>query len=567
MPSASPKAEPSPTADRRWPRLLLTLALPMLPLVAAHAFFLPMYDLNDDPGMDMVARGVGYTVSPSPFLWYSNVLYGRLLTTLYGALPAWPWYRLLALAFQYLAGVAIAHAALRRGLSFSVLGPLAVYFVVFDLTFYVHPTFTVTAALLAAGAVALWTGAVLDGRRMTWPALAAFASLLAPAAMLRTQSALLVLALALPGVVLLLLRGERAGRLHRLASGLAPAAGALLLIAALQAYDRHAYATTPGWEDFHETHELISEFVDFERAVYTPETKAVFDEVGWSANDFLMLQNWFYSDRERFSLEKMKTVLAAFPRHRPRLDRGFAHLDLVRNDPYVVLMLAALLVAALFVAPRDGRLTALAATWLAVLALAAYLVFVLHRFPPRTYQPMLAVAVALSAVLAAATENTGRWPPRIRVVALLALAIGLPGLVSIWHGRSEFGAGLNSAFREAVDQLPRQRLLVVWGAALPIELTLPLSDMHEYRGLRLYSLGSDTRSPYNAALLEEFGIEDIYRAIYTRDDVLVIGSDALNGLLVRYAAEHYGDRVSFWPVARYGKNGWHLFTVYRFAGA
>jgi hypothetical protein len=555
--------------------LAFSVGFPLLALLVSHLFFLPMYDVNDDPTMDMMARGIGFTDEPSPFILFSNICYGQLLSSLYSGWAGVPWFRLLSLALQWFAGVALAFAVLRRGVSSVAVALLAAYFLVFDVTFYIHPSFTITPALASAGAVALWLSETLERERPHPGWAAAVALLLLWAGLVRRDSLLLVLLLGLPVVLVAAIRfppPTNGGR-RRLAARCGLAAGPLLLAAllvqGLYLYDRHVYRVTPGWGEFHESHEMISAYNDFQQAAYTSETREIFEEVGWSPVDFAMVRTWFFYDKERFSLEKMRAVLDAFPQ---RSSKGWrldgADLELFRNDPYRNAMIATLIAVLLFVPWRDRRLAVAVVAICMLLAVCGYLLLVLHRFPPRVYQPMFACLAAFLLVLTDGGAGW-RWPRRVScwigAAGLIVVAGMLPSVVATWD-RAEFGRRLSDRLREGlIDMAPSaDRLYVVWGASLPFELIPPFSSMDELREMKIFFLASGTRSRHNAARLEEFGIEDIHLAIYTREDVFVISNDTYNRVFVAYVAEHYGDRIEAVPVARYDEGDWHLFTVYRF---
>lgn len=549
--------------------IAFSVGFPLLSLLVSHLLFLPMYDVNDDPTMDMMARGIGFAAAPSPFILFSNIWYGLLLSSLYTAWPALPWFRLLSLALQWIAGAALSFAVLRRGVSSVAVALLAAYFLVFDVTFYIHPSFTITSVLAAAGAVALWLSALLERERPHPGWAVAVVLLLLWAGLVRRDSLLLVLLMGLPVVLVAAIRRSAA----RCAIAVGPLLIAALIAQGLTLYDRHVYRVTPGWDEFHESHEMISAFVDFQQAAYTPQTREVFAGVGWSPVDFAMVRNWFFYDEERFSLDKMRTVLEAFPRKSSkgwRLDS--ADLDLFRNDPYRNAMVATMIVAVLFIPWRGRRPAVAVAAACMLLAVGGYLLLVMHRFPPRVYQPMFACFAAFLMVLADGGAGW-RWPRRVScwvgAAGLIVVAGMVPSVVATWAGRAEVGRRLSDGLRQGlIDLAPSaDRLYVVWGASLPFELIPPLSSMDELREMKIFFLASGTRSRYNAARLEEFGIEDIHRAIYTRDDVLVISNGAYNEVFVAYVAEHYGERIEFVPVARYAEGDWHLFTVYRFRRA
>ena len=68
---------------------VLSLLLPFLPLVLAQVVFVSTYRTNDDIGMNMLAAGVGFESTPTPFLVFSHHLLGRLLNLGYSVSPSY----------------------------------------------------------------------------------------------------------------------------------------------------------------------------------------------------------------------------------------------------------------------------------------------------------------------------------------------------------------------------------------------------------------------------------------------------------------------------------------------
>ena len=245
---------------------LLCLVPPTLSAAIALLVFQPAFQTNDDVCMSMCAQGAGFAAERTPFLLWSNVLYGQFLNALYVAAPSVAWYRVVGIVVQVLANAVICFVLFRRGLPRAGLLLLAAYFVCFDLYFHVHPQFTVIAALPAIAAVVLW----LDGLRQRrigmkgWllaaPAALSVIALLALSSLIRFPSVELVLLLSAPVLLFQWLRPEGeapagAGLFgwRRLRWGWAmvmPIATAVVL--AGHWYDDYAYKATPGWETFHE---------------------------------------------------------------------------------------------------------------------------------------------------------------------------------------------------------------------------------------------------------------------------------------------------------------------------
>jgi hypothetical protein len=56
-------------------------------------------------------------------------------------------------------------------------------------------------------------------------------------------------------------------------------------------------------------------------------------------------------------------------------------------------------------------------------------------------------------------------------------------------------------------------------------------------------MGMLTPTPLSRRRLEAFGMNDVYRALYERDNVLLFSDPEGNRLLGAYLAEHYGVRL------------------------
>jgi hypothetical protein len=289
-----------------------------------------------------------------------------------------------------------------------------------------------------------------------------------------------------------------------------------------------------------------------------------------------MFRTWFFTDRQLFSLDKLRTLVARASASRPYPDRrafiAFGR-DLLR-DAATRTMLA--LLAATALAIPAGQLRRL--RWLASaavgLGIVSYLVYGLNRAPPRVYQPMLAFLVCEAIFLAASARPT--MNSRGHAFRCVLTAVCCFVVAWCWCGwmRSEMresrqAARVSRRFVEVARELslPPRRLYVTWGATFPYELVPPLDPLHEFHELRILSLGVMTQSPVVDARLTAFGIQNLYQALYQRDDILLISTPDHNQLLVEFVLEHYGTRIVAQPVAEYelGTSRGHdyRFTVYR----
>ena len=82
-------------------RLFFTLALNIAALLASLTVFCPFFEENDDSSIALIAEGA--FSQRSPFLIYTNILYGKLLNFLYALLPSIRWHSVLQYIFAFLA--------------------------------------------------------------------------------------------------------------------------------------------------------------------------------------------------------------------------------------------------------------------------------------------------------------------------------------------------------------------------------------------------------------------------------------------------------------------------------
>lgn len=542
----------SPAPPRPGRALAVAAAVVGALFLAALACFTPAFQTNDDPTMALVASGTSLSPQPDEHIVFTSVLIGRALKQLYRTAPAVPWYGAYLLAVQLLAHVALLWLVLVAGAGGRAVLGFLVYFGTVGLHFLVDLQFTTTAflagqagALLVLAPPAEPEGAARPWR--TWVAAAGIA-LLTLSSLVRFDSFRLALALAAPAVLLLLGRPRGEGRLGR---AVAAVLLAVAVPAALRLFDREWYRRDARWADYLERSALLPELTDYGRAPYDGSTRPLYASLGWSENDAVLLRNWFVVDETVFGTDRIRALLAAAPRLAPDALAGAARRfgRLAREPALWPLALSLPLFGAL--AAASGRARAWTATALGcLLALAA--LAALRQAPLHVALPVLAFPAALSVVLGAPRRSS----PRARAIRILVGGAALAGVaLSVeqrWH-ESRRARTHNEQLRQSIRELaPRpDQLMVAWGLGFPYEWILPLQDWRYLDGLRLYPLGWLQRSPVSEGTLRAFAVGDLYRALYERSDVFLMGNHPRGTHLLQvFGEEHRGIRVRFEVVRR-----------------
>jgi hypothetical protein len=524
----------------------------------------PFYHANDDAVMNCIADGLGWVggeVHPSERVVFLHVALGRLLVALYRRRPTVPWYGLMLLSSVALASFSVVYAGLRlelRRLRAAVVLAFGALLLFLGLA-TLH--FGVTASLLAGSAVVLASSLGIRKPASGWATgllagLALGEALLS--GMLRPEGSYLGLAAASPlAWMVFSRRGRRETR---------ALVAALVLFGtlhvALLAYEVRDYAADPGWADAFEWMRAETPFIAHGWVSYDATSQPVFDQAGWSANDFEMLRSYFSWDPELYSsasLRRLTTLLqkaGAISRFNP----ARAGLRKALLNPLGMAALALTLLCCLRGSRREAVELTLGFLWAGTLIYG--IAFALRAPPLRVYMPVWLVSMVVPVFWACFREqgragverrSDSRWEPTTVPCALAVLAA-----LAAWEFRE---ARADMAFRtnralaaeRDLERLAsfRNCLLVNWGGVFPVQdLVRPfdaggaraLEDAH-YGAFSFFWIGWPTRLPINQAWLRSHGVRDLYEAFYRRDDVLLLARPENLVFLERFLLEHRGVTV------------------------
>jgi hypothetical protein len=88
-------------------------------------------------------------------------------------------------------------------------------------------------------------------------------------------------------------------------------------------------------------------------------------------------------------------------------------------------------------------------------------------------------------------------------------------------------------------------LYVCWEAALPFELVSPLDSLASWSELSVLNLTWTQRTPWQDDLKRRRGITCLARAMFERDDVVLVATPTHRALFETFAREHFGAEVEF----------------------
>lgn len=314
------------------------------------------------------------------------------------------------------------------------------------------------------------------------------------------------------------------------------------------------YHGSQDWHDYFEYNAARVQIHDTARRFHLNED-AVLESTGWSRNDARMFANWYFPDRETFSIESVKAAVDSSSGH-----TGFGDaVSLSWRTQYkrlVVAAAASIVVTALVLSKGRSRLALAGLTgWMLSVSLA---LATIRKLPARVALAFVFL-VAFAAIIQqrptlAVRRSVSRW-----VLAITAF-IGLLTAVDILAGQSrirDHHADFRSVAAGMSDATSAGDLVVAWAGAYRGHWVDPRSS-GDSLPVDLLPMGWQTFSPPWVELAASHGISDVTSSISTDPSVyLAVDRTAVvdDKSFERFASEHLGIEGRLRPVARLGRDG------------
>jgi hypothetical protein len=538
----------------------------------------PAFQTNDDAVMCMIVSGQGITLAPDEHMVFTNVIIGKILKTLYTYFPGMLWYGWYLVATQWIVTISLLYCfLLPRYTRLRLLG-FAAYFLTAGIYFLVNLQFTSTANLtgIAGGMLLLQVvGHAPKSRREQVLIVAAASLLLVWGGLIRSDAFMLAVMLVSPALLVTYWLGT-ANRRIAVSACLALSIAAGMVFFA-ERYHQDCYSD-PNWQAFYQYNPLRIKFNDELWVKYTRESKHVFDQVGWSKNDYEMIINWYFDD-PAFDKENLSSILSSYPW---MFDRNLGRtLFLSLQDIWrqrtvraICFLLPAML---MFLDWRKRRYWPWAVAAVSALGLLLAVVVFRKAPPERVFMPVLAfpwlvllhsltpcrraseahrrslTRVFQSTLTAWQVRNWSWRKPgwrqqlALRTISLLLVtgfSVNITKQIRIGKAHTkdvlEYEKMLTD-FRPAEDQ--PQRLVLTFGGDFPFEHQSALFGGNNYSGLHFYCIGWPQRTPFAERMKQHYNIKSVGQALAEKHDMLVIVNSGAYGRIMQYLADHFSSAL------------------------
>ena len=536
----------------------ITVLMKYRPLLAAcgivaalfavtSACFVLGFETNDDAAMMLTAYGI-HGGEQSPHLWVTNFLLGQLLVFLYAVAPGVHWYVLYLYAVHLLAVVALLYVFLRAERPLPILLFAVIWLVVVEAQFLVTVQMTSTSFLAGIAGVLLLLSLAHDEYDRRWPVLLAALGLLLVCGLIRHRVFMLLVLLSLPTLCLSFYWTR----------------SRMLLSGAVLACSLFVVGEAVEWSSLDESYrryyrhiQSLGKIMINPRYAYGPQSREIYDSIGWSENDLRLKDGWFYYDKEVYSFEAFdrlldwEPVFIAYNPLRPLF-------RVMRRSPVAVLFSIALLILLYRRGPpRARRQIAIAATFALLGAMALGYSW---RIPVRVFVPMLmfvdCVALYYAGRSAGALTLQGisrRARILLGILAVTLIVAAVSNLFQVSRARAREYEQAEILFDELRTISTDLGDLFVLATVLPIEYTFRHDLARKLSGVDYLMYGWPTYSPVNDHLLDRRGIDRPIRALFEREDTALVANGNTE-VLAEFIRQHHGHDVEFQTLWRFGES-------------
>lgn len=541
--------------------LLLAFGINIIFFVVYTCFFELLHETNDDLALSFLVEGA--YGERTEYLVYQNVLWGKLLIGLYSLIPAIKWYNILMYLMLFLTFLALTYVFIRvQGRKMGLVSSTAL---LLFCGYYSYVVFQYSriAPLATAGGLILLFYAIEHAQSKVEKTIGILVGALLAVwgSMLRFQ--MFALAVVLVGGVIGLykvwqiVKEKQSDWVKQIGTYVLVfgTVGALSLLCYV--IDGMHYSSDEEWSKYQEFNKVRTELWDYGFPDYE-ENQEAYESVGISENDYNYYLMW-NMDEEVMTIENLQVIADAKP------EKTFDALKFFSIFPKnflglgVFVLFLVLSVVAIWLNRKNVYFVLL--EFAGIMVFEAYFFYINRYAIIRIDTGMWMTAIVV--LLYAMSDDLAKLRDRSWKIAAVALGLVTSLFVADYCRTTVMTdgvAGSSKAFYEEVEQ-DEEHLYIMLSDAPKIYYALEFWEPCELGEFsNVYNIyGWEFNVKAKKAVLEEYGIENIYRDSIDNEEVYFVTGESQSQMLENYIIENYDanaslvcekviDGVSIWSV-------------------
>jgi len=493
-------------------------------------FFNITYSTYDDYRISFIASGTLLSEETSPYMLYTNILFGKIISSLYNTFPAIPWYFIVLTLNLLLVHATFLYISKKH---FNIF--YAILLSSLFLLFLIQPTFTEVALLLCFAGIILFFHSINE-KKVTYLNFIIIIYMLIFSSLIRFESFLLAFFIGMP--LVLVYAYKYMNRKHILFITII-----LTIVFSLKYYSVYYYNHSSGWENFLEYNKYKSLLLDNQIDRISPNLNEALSGVNWSNNDYNMLKKWIFFQNDTYSLEKMAKLTSALnPNYLEKLTevKEF-YMTLFHNKYFIFFILISFLF--LFTKNYSKKEILIITLALFLINAAFILITVLMKSPPpRLYKPLLFFFL----IILYYTGKKKQYLYFKSVTTALSLVIALP-IIYYTYLILKSNTLQEDQFIENLSLLDTDKCYISIKNAMNIRGINAKSNFLEYKDYKIIPFGTLMLSNDVKKLLAKCSNNsDLFLNLFKNKNYnIIVKNSDINYIddIIMYIKEHYNKSV------------------------
>jgi len=530
-------------------KFLLSIIINLVLFALVFGVFTPLFETNDDLTMMQIASGLRYG-EPSEYLVNINVILGLILKLFYRHFESVNWYVLFLYLVHFCSTTFILTVFLKQNRSLTYLGLYLSLFVFFEAYLLVNLQYTTTAMIAGCSGLISLIDVGSKPYKQKWTHYLGGTILLIISGWIRFNVFLLLILIFIPLIVFKMIQTRKI-------KFLIPLIISGLILFGTTEFHNFYYDRDPLWKHFSQFNLLRAQITDYPYMQFTPATRDVFDEIGWSENDFNLFQNWISLDQGIYTIDALRHITS---RIGPR-DQDFS--DILETGQGVMQEVAPMrlgfslitVFAALILGGKKNRLAVLS-VFIAAVSTIFYLIY-LGRLPMRVLHSILFSWNLINLYLLSTEDlfdrkissNGSRKILLVTAPLVIFTLFSYAIVIDYRYNETRIKVEEEASTNSAINELSQYEFVYALAPGLfkNQNLTISLENTLNTAFQDFYLGGWFVPCPIHNNELAKYGVDPNFPTLI-RDDILIVGRNHHLHKLMVSLRENYQIYVNFVPV-------------------
>ncbi len=506
--------------------LFSLILIPFL-IFILYGDFRPYWETNDDIAMSMVAHGYGLSEKASPYLVFSNIIWGLIVSAV-PEVRGVSGYSIATIGTMALVSVVLFNAIFKQSKGLILTIGILCLLMLRPLLF---PQFTINSGLLFVSAISCFW---LYTKKPKAIYLLLSCVLFFLSFITRSHEFILLLIISVPVIPWKNLLNDKPPQY-------AVSVVTICILAAI-VIDHMAYQTKE-WDAFKNLNTVRAFYTDFGFGKAVIQDHEILAHYNFTENDIKLIRNWFFVDTDIADpnvLASMVRDIGSVSEPEKAINRALNGFGVLLSSSLIYLSLCAFFLFIIFPSWR------VAISWLIFLSVVFFIGFFGRPGIERIYYPVLGL-LCVSTLIFNHLSGVRYW----LAVTVVCLLVFFNSQQVLSDSRT-----MNSTAEQAREALSKitENTFAVWGSVFPYEEIYPVLDSPQIRArFQFYSFGVFTLAPFTFSYSQENSGNGFVRSLLSNSGIKIVLDQSRMELLDQYCKEHLRGKLNIHSKHDYGQ--------------